>query len=329
MWVTERQRAISGRVWTADEGADYERQVFLSEVQNRLSNARAQLELGQERLEVGEPSAALLDLEEADRILDDLPLLAEDYTSYTPVEDNERHLEEQRPRIVELRREGALLRGRAHLDLGEFVEAETAFEGVLRAEPSNAEALVGRGRARTARGELGLALADLDQAIGLVPSSPSPYLARGELRAAEWKQGQDPTLLEAALADFDQALARDPGHPQAFLRRAALRLTLAGANELEARERWCAEAETDLVRARKLDPLSAMALLQEARLVALRAEGRSPSEREPARERALELLRQARERGLSLEPQRGDRAFQGLRDLPEFQRLTSSRGRRQ
>jgi tetratricopeptide (TPR) repeat protein len=190
--------------------------------------------------------------------------------------------------------------------LGRHAEALAAFaEALRRAEPEPTPA-----RARVLW-SFGFAVAErdpaaarraFDDALHDDPRQPQALYGRGMLDAREGREGQ-------ALGWFDRAVAADPAFDQARRSRA---LVLARLGD------W-ARAGRDINRCLDRDPNSGETLYVAACVAALAA-GKLDDPK--ATGQALQLLRQALDRGVGRDRLAGDPDLENLRALPEFRRMT-------
>ena len=120
-----------------------------------------------------------------------------------------------------------VLRGQAHLELGDLYDAERSFDQAWRLDPESVPALLGRVRARLARGALDGAVAEVRRALELDPrNAQALYLAAG----IRLRLGQP----EQALADFEQAVASEPAHLPAQIGRIGVLVDLGRLDEAAA-----------------------------------------------------------------------------------------------
>jgi serine/threonine protein kinase/tetratricopeptide (TPR) repeat protein len=92
----------------------HEWDTFVTEVDNQCINARSQISSGMARQKDRDPQGALAELEEAERILDDLPLLAKDFTNWNEKERILGHLDVKTHDIGAIYREIYLQIGRSY-----------------------------------------------------------------------------------------------------------------------------------------------------------------------------------------------------------------------
>jgi tetratricopeptide (TPR) repeat protein len=93
-----------------------------------------------------------------------------------------------------------------------FDRAIDYFTGVLRVDPHQASAYVGRAMIRISREEGDLAFSDLSEAIRLDPKIAWAYIVRGFI----W---EDREVHDKAIADFTEAIRLDPKDATAYLSR--------------------------------------------------------------------------------------------------------------
>lgn len=154
---------------------------FKNVLQQNPGNADARARLGALNLELGNPTAAIQELERA------LDLGAESAVALAPLArarlllgDNEAVLEAL---------DGAddasgafdALRGEALLGLGRLDEARVAFSSALDRRPDDAAAIVGLARIDLLRGEEDDARARLDQALAADPASVAAWDLKGDV----------------------------------------------------------------------------------------------------------------------------------------------------
>lgn len=118
----------------------------------------------------------------------------------------------------------ALLRGRAHFELGQLREATEQYEQARVLKPQRPDPLVGM--ALVARTESGAdkALEWINRALEVAPRDIEALFRKGEILAAK---GDD----EAALTALDQALALNPNAMRIRLARASLQLKRGDAKQ--------------------------------------------------------------------------------------------------
>ena len=138
----------------------------------------------------------------------------------------------------------------AQFDAGQWNEALTGFESVLREDPADRQALNYQARTYEAMGRLNEALKSIDRALALHAKDSADHRNRG---VALLKLGR----LEEAVASFDYALALRPDFTEALLKRAV------ALDTLERRE----EALEDATRALALEPHSVDALHVHGRIL--------------------------------------------------------------
>ncbi|MCO5171490.1 MAG: protein kinase [Planctomycetes bacterium] len=139
----------------------HEWETFVTEVGNHVLGARSQIAAGVAHRKDRNPEGALVDLQEAVRILDDLPLLTREFTTWNTTEALEGHLEERRPEIDAVYRDTYLEQGRAYVDKGDpesLVTALGRFQKGLEHEPGSADVLLEVGRVEALQGKFEQAL---------------------------------------------------------------------------------------------------------------------------------------------------------------------------
>ena len=117
---------------------------------------------------------------------------------------------------------------------GRLVEAERAYQRLLREKPSDPQALFQYGVLKGERGELGIAATYLTEAAVLLPHEPAIHHALGLVRTRQRR------FAEAALC-HDRALALDPAHPGALLGRGEALHQLGNLAAAEASYRRAAQ----------------------------------------------------------------------------------------
>lgn len=118
-----------------------------------------------------------------------------------------------------------VLRACALMTAGKYVQAISALDAVLGAEPDDADALNTRGIAHMANGQVSQANADWSRQFDLLPESRASARACIALRMADY---------ERALPEFEKALAREPGDPYWQLYRATAERRLGQAVRVAA-----------------------------------------------------------------------------------------------
>ncbi|MGE0707241.1 MAG: protein kinase [Planctomycetota bacterium] len=143
-----------GLIWLRNQQAlEVEREInmkhewdtFVTEVDNQCINARSQISSGVARQKERDPQGALAELEEAERILDDLPRLKKDFTNWNGEDRILGHLDAKSPETSAIYREIYLQIGRSYAMPGanqDLKKAQGFFEkGLGRCDaPSWAEA---------------------------------------------------------------------------------------------------------------------------------------------------------------------------------------------
>ncbi|MBK6658159.1 MAG: PEP-CTERM system TPR-repeat protein PrsT [Proteobacteria bacterium] len=138
--------------------------------------------------------------------------------------------------------EVAVMRGRAHFELGHHAAANEEFTRAAELAPERAEPLLGLAMVAAAQGHFDQALARVERALTLAPDSAEAWFRKGEILR---EQGAD----EAALAAYDAAVQRDAGALRVRLARAGVNLKL-GARE-------AALADVEFVRRKHPEDVSA------------------------------------------------------------------------
>ena len=163
-----------------------------------------------------------------------------------------------------------VLRGSAHLMLGEMEPAKTAFEQALTLAPGHPGALLGLARVAVAQRDLDGALKLVDQALAKSPRDIETLLFKGDLLRASGKP-------EQAVATLNDVLKVRKDHTGAYLSLASIAME---GNKL-------ADARALIDQARKAQPNNLMAIYMTA-LVDFR-DGKYAQ----ARENAQQVLKSA------------------------------------
>ncbi len=143
----------------------HEWETFVTEVGNQCIGARSQIASGVARRRDRDPDGALVDLQEAIRILDDLPLLTREFTSWNTTDELEGHLKEKQPEIASIYRDTWLEQGRAHVEKGDpesLVTALGCFQKGLEYDPGSGDVLLEVGKVEALQGKFEQALATFD-----------------------------------------------------------------------------------------------------------------------------------------------------------------------
>lgn len=130
-----------------------------------------------------------------------------------------------------------VLRGNAHLDLGEADKAKEAYEQAAKLAPDNGDVLIGLARLALVQKDVPAAVALVDQAVAKDPKNTEAWMFKGSLARSENKMPE-------ALAAFTQASVIKPDHRTARIEKALVEINL----------RKFDEAKADLDAARKLTP---------------------------------------------------------------------------
>lgn len=205
----------------------------------------ARIGLGTARLRLGDAAGAdkelrlALSLGAAESAIFPLlgnALLAE--RQYTVLLDTIKHPGDRAADSFEI----AVLRGRAHFELGHLDAAREEFDRAATLAPERAEPLLGQALVAAAQSRLDDALAKVERALVVAPDNVEAWFRKGEILR---ERGND----DDALGAYDAALQRDPNALRARLARAGVNLKL-GARE-------AALADVEFVRRRRPEDLSA------------------------------------------------------------------------
>ncbi|MCC5888564.1 MAG: PEP-CTERM system TPR-repeat protein PrsT [Gammaproteobacteria bacterium] len=184
----------------------------------------ARMLLGQLFLEVGQASAAVVELERAGRLGEASEAHAVALARARVASGETRHLRkvvdslsQTEPKALSTALAAAL--GRAQLALGETAKARELLANLAEREPAAAEAWLGLARLEMAEGDVQLALRHAEEAMRLDPDVLETAMTAGELRLASG----DPAGARKA---FDQAIAIASGREAST---AAARLGLVRA----------------------------------------------------------------------------------------------------
>lgn len=112
-----------------------------------------------------------------------------------------------------------VLRGQAHVELGDLDAAESAFVEALGLRPGHVPALLGRALVMLRRGQVEQARAIVERAMSLDPDDAEARYLLGEVRRSSGDRA-------GAIEAYGEALGRAPQHVPARLARAALALEL-------------------------------------------------------------------------------------------------------
>ncbi len=213
---------------------------FKNVLQDAPDHLPARIALGKANMRKGDAAAAEKELRIAlelgasrDQVLPVLgnALLAQ--RKYTDILETIRSAIAGQPGGFEI----ALLRGRAHLELGQLREASEQYEEARRLAPRRPEALTGLALIAQAHSEFDKALELISRALDVAPTDNEAWFRKGEILVAK---GDD----SGARAAFDQALSRKPNAIRVRLARASLRIR---HGELQ-------QAQEDLEAVRKINP---------------------------------------------------------------------------
>ncbi len=250
---------------------------FTTEAGNELVKARSQIASGSARRKDRDPDGALVDLGEAVRLLDALPLLCGDFTQFNTREALEGYLVEKRPELAAVHREAYLEMGRALVDKGDpaslaeaiarlekglahddgapdalslrleigrvqalqgrHADALATFAAVLERDPEHVDARLETGRVHHLAGVWDQALAAYGQVIERATKPWRAHLLRGQTLAALGRH-------EEAFLDFDRVLEIKDDLFEGYVWRGRAHQALA---------RW-GDAQEDLTEAIDLNP---------------------------------------------------------------------------
>jgi putative PEP-CTERM system TPR-repeat lipoprotein len=119
------------------------------------------------------------------------------------------------------------LRGQAHLELDEVLDAERAFQQAWERAPNSVPALLGRVQTRLLRGALKDALADARRAVEIAPYDSQVLYLKAVIE-------RDLGDAETALADFERAVDAEPAHLPAEIGRVGVLLDLGREEDAAA-----------------------------------------------------------------------------------------------
>jgi tetratricopeptide (TPR) repeat protein len=189
---------------------------------DRLSNAEAYNDRGNERATAGDNRGAIADFTEAIKLN---PKFTEAYNNRGNARvllgDKQGALADfnQAIQLNPKDSEGYNNRGSLRADIGDKPGALVDFDRAIQLNPKFTEAYNSRGNLRVTLGDKQGALADFNRAIQLNPKDGDAYNNRGNLRVELGdKQG--------ALTDFNQAIQLDPKLTEAYNSRGNLRVNL-------------------------------------------------------------------------------------------------------
>jgi putative PEP-CTERM system TPR-repeat lipoprotein len=130
-------------------------------------------------------------------------------------------------RYAELESQVLVLRGHAHLGLGQLEDAERAYARAAQTDPLALGPLLGRARVHVARGRLDLAEDFADAATARAPDDATAWGLKAEIRRAR-------DDLDGAVAAYGRAIEANPQALDARLGRASLLADLGRDREAEA-----------------------------------------------------------------------------------------------
>jgi len=107
-----------------------------------------------------------------------------------------------------------VMRGRAHLGLGDAKAAQSDFEAAIKSDPKSTQAKVGLAQVLAQQRKFDEANAALDEALSLDPGNPDGLVLKGEIARLRGR-------LEEAVASFDAALEKQPHNLPGLMGRAA------------------------------------------------------------------------------------------------------------
>jgi len=177
--------------------------------------------------------------------------------------------------------------------LGKPKQAQTAYNQILKQNPTNTQALLGRARSLLASDQAQAALQDLEQVL-----KKQPEAGAFQLKAKALLKLQQPTQ---ALQAYTQAIQKSPSAE-----------LLKARGELYLQQKMQAEALNDYLKALNYAPRNAQILLTLARL---EAEAGKATQALEHLEQAIQLQPQLRQEALNR------REFMRLRSRPAFKNL--------
>jgi serine/threonine protein kinase/Tfp pilus assembly protein PilF len=201
----------------AEINSDHEWDTFTTEVDNYCVNARAQISAGTSRRET-DVEGALVELQQSLRILDDLPLLAEDYVEHNSQEQNQEYLDQQQGEIDAIYRDTYLEMGKAHALKGTDEGCEEALSCFRRGLEYDAESDASLalnleiGRVLAQQGHPDQALGTFVEILERKPNHVDARLAQGQVH----EQAGDPI---AALECFTHVIDHESQAVEAYLLR--------------------------------------------------------------------------------------------------------------
>jgi len=200
-----RRAQVKHEIWVDNVNTEWD--TYVTEVDNQRINARSQIASGVARQRDRDPEGALADLNEALKILEDLPFLAQEYTNYNTEEATLGHLDERKPEIDQIYRDVYLEMGKAHVLQGDeesYGQAVASFEEGLEYDPDSHDLYLEIGRVETLQGQHEAALATF---AGILEDDPEHMDARLETGRVHDRAGAP---LEALTA-FTQVIDYDRG----------------------------------------------------------------------------------------------------------------------
>ncbi|MCW8137351.1 MAG: protein kinase, partial [Planctomycetota bacterium] len=193
----------------------HEWETFVTDVGNHVLGARSQIASGVAHRKDRNPESALVDLQEAIRVLDDLPLLTREFTTWNTTEALEGHLEERQAEIKAVYRDTYLEQGRAYVDKGDpesLVTALGRFQRGLEYEPGSPDVLLEVGRVEALQGKFAAALRTFEGILGGDASHVDARLEMGRVhdRAGDYRKALDcyTHVIERATKPFRAYLLR-------------------------------------------------------------------------------------------------------------------------
>lgn len=176
--------------------------ILLGETYTRLGQARAAVDAFETAIILG-----------ADNNLVVVPL----FTAHLLSREYQMILEaiELNSRPRSLRGDLLIIRGHAHLELGNYIDAESDFNEAATLLPGRGAPLIGKALVFFNRGNYRKAEALVDRSIELSPDEAAGWFIRGEIKRAR-------EYVLSAIVSYDHALERDAFHYKARLSRAGL-----------------------------------------------------------------------------------------------------------
>jgi serine/threonine protein kinase/tetratricopeptide (TPR) repeat protein len=174
----------------------HEWETFVTEVGNQKIGAKSQIASGVARRRDRDPDGALVDLQESVRILDDLPLLTRDFTSWNTTEALDQYLKDEQAEVSSIYRDTYLEQGRAHVDKGDpesLVTALGSFQKGLEYDAGSADVMLEIGRVEALQGKFDQALKTFK---GILDKDPAHVDARLEMGRVHDRAGDYPKALD-------------------------------------------------------------------------------------------------------------------------------------